>query len=126
MAKITLTLPDGIKISAAPGQNLFELSRGASGLVTLDPGYGNTAECRSQITYVDGERGILRYRGISIEQLAEKSTFLETTWLLIYGELPTQKELKGWSALFTEHEMLHEGLHHHFDGFPATGHCPCL
>ncbi len=106
------------------GQRALDISRllGESDLVTLDEGYNNTAECRSEITYVDGERGILRYRGIPIEQLAEKSTFLETAWLLIYGELPTRDQLSGWSALFTEHEMLHEGLHHHFDGFPATGH----
>jgi citrate synthase len=65
---------------------------------------------------------VLRYRGIPVEALAEKSTFLETAWLLIYGELPTQGQLKTWSALFTEHEMIHEGLYHHFDGFPSTGH----
>jgi citrate synthase len=106
------------------GQRALDIShlRGESGLITVDSGYNNTAECRSQITYVDGERGILRYRGIPIEQLAEKSTFLETAWLLIYGELPTREQLDGWSALFTEHEMIHEGLHHHFDGFPSTGH----
>jgi len=96
--------------------------RTEAGHVTLDPGYNNTAECQSNITYVDGERGILRYRGIPIEQLAEKSTFLETAWLLIYGELPNKKQLQCWSDLHTEHEMIHEGLHHHFDGFPSTGH----
>ncbi len=93
-----------------------------TGHVTLDPGYSNTAECQSRITFVDGERGILRYRGIPIEQLAKHSTFLETAWLLIYGELPTRTQLGCWSGLFTEHEMLHEGLHHNFDGFPSTGH----
>ncbi len=96
--------------------------RSTTGHITLDKGYNNTGECRSAITYVDGERGILRYRGIPIEQLAEKSTFLETAWLLIYGELPTREQLSCWSALFTKHEMIHEGLYHHFDGFPATGH----
>lgn len=96
--------------------------RSETGCITLDPGYNNTAECRSNITYVDGERGILRYRGIPIEQLALKSTFLETSWLLIYGELPTREQLDGWSALFTKYAMLNEGLHHHFDGFPTSGH----
>ena len=111
-------------VVGSEGERAINVStlRSETGCTTLDSGYNNTAECQSQITYVDGERGILRYRGIPIEQLAEKSTFLETAWLLIYGELPTREQLNGWSALFTEHEMLHEGLHHHFDGFPATGH----
>lgn len=106
------------------GERGLDISRlrDASGYIALDKGYSNTGECRSAITYVDGERGILRYRGIPIEQLAEKSTFLETAWLLIYGELPSRKQLKNWSAQFTKHEMIHEGLYHHFDGFPATGH----
>ena len=87
------------------------------GHITLDSGYNNTAECQSEITFVDGEAGILRYRGIPVEQLAQKSTFVETTWLLIYGELPSRQQLECWSALFTKHEMLHEGLHH--GGFGA-------
>ena len=96
--------------------------RAVSEHITLDEGYMNTGSCRSAITFIDGERGILRYRGIPIEQLAERSTFLETAWLLIYGELPTADQLKNWSRLFTKYEMIHEGLYHHFDGFPATGH----
>ena len=96
--------------------------RDKTGYITLDERYSNTGSCQSAITFVDGERGILRYRGIPVEELAEKSTFLESAWLLIYGELPTQVQLKQWSALFTEHEMIHEGLYHHFDGFPSTGH----
>ncbi len=96
--------------------------RDMSGFVTLDEGYMNTGSCKSAITFVDGERGILRYRGIPIEQLARQSTFLETAWLLIYGELPTADQLANWSQLFTRYEMIHEGLYHHFDGFPATGH----
>jgi citrate synthase len=96
--------------------------RDAIGHVTLDEGYANTGSCESAITFVDGEKGILRYRGIPIEQLAARSTFVETCWLLIYGELPTREQLKAWSALFTKHEMIHEGLYHHFDGFPSTGH----
>lgn len=93
-----------------------------TGHVTLDEGYANTGSCRSAITFVDGERGILRYRGIPIEQLAMNSTFVETCWLLIYGRLPTQEQLETWSGLFTRYEMIHEGLYKHFDGFPPTGH----
>ena len=96
--------------------------REATGHVTLDEGYVNTGSCRSAITFVDGENGILRYRGIPIEQLALRSTFVETCWLLIYGELPTREQLRAWSDLFTKYEMIHEGLYHHFDGFPSTGH----
>jgi citrate synthase len=93
-----------------------------TGHVTLDEGYANTGSCESAITFVDGEKGILRYRGIPIQELARKSTFLETCWLLIYGALPTGEQLKAWSDLFTTYEMIHEGLYHHFDGFPSTGH----
>ena len=79
-------------IVGTEGERAIDISslRDASGYITLDEGYGNTGSCRSAITFIDGERGILRYRGIPIEQLAEKSTFLETAWLLIYGELPTR------------------------------------
>ena len=91
-------------------------------MITLDDGYSNTGSCQSAITFIDGERGILRYRGIPIEQLAEHSTFPETAWLLIYGELPTAEQLECWSNLLTRHEMLHEGLYKHFDGFPSGGH----
>jgi citrate synthase len=96
--------------------------REVTGHITLDEGYVNTGSCQSAITFVDGEKGVLRYRGIPIQELAAKSTFVETCWLLIYGELPTEEQLKAWSALFTKHEMIHEGLYHHFDGFPSTGH----
>jgi len=106
------------------GEHAIDITnlRDTSGYVTLDEGYMNTGSCKSAITFVDGERGILRYRGIPIEQLARQSTFLETAWLLIYGELPTADQLANWSRLFTRYEMIHEGLYHHFDGFPATGH----
>jgi citrate synthase len=96
--------------------------RDSTGHITLDEGYSNTGSCRSAITFTDGEKGILRYRGIPIEQLAQHSTFVETCWLLIYGELPTREQFKRWSSLFTQYEMIHEGLYHHFDGFPSTGH----
>ncbi|MGE5362001.1 MAG: citrate synthase, partial [Bacteroidales bacterium] len=96
--------------------------RADSGVITLDDGYSNTGSCQSAITFIDGEKGILRYRGIPIEQLAEHSTFPETAWLLIYGELPTAEQLQCWSNMLTKHEMLHEGLYKHFDGFPSGGH----
>ena len=96
--------------------------RAQSGYVTLDTGYMNTGSTRSAITYLDGEQGILRYRGIPIEQLAEKSTFVETSYLLIYGELPTRDQLKHFSKLLTYHSMIHEDMTRFFDGYPATAH----
>jgi citrate synthase len=93
--------------------------RSETGYITLDPSYGNTGSCESKITFIDGERGILRYRGIPIEQLAENSTFVETAWLLIFGELPTKEQLARFSARLSEHSMLHEGLLVHFNGFPS-------
>jgi citrate synthase len=96
--------------------------RNKTGAITLDPGYGNTGACQSAITFIDGEKGILRYRGYDIAELAEKSTFIETAYLLIYGELPTRAQLAGFSALLTENEMLHEDMRHLFDGFPPTAH----
>src|SRR5438105_13889162 len=96
--------------------------RNETGFITLDDGYANTGSCQSEITYIDGERGILRYRGIPIEELAEKSTFVEVAHLIIMGKLPSSAELKRFSDLLTEHELLHEGMKHHFEGFPATAH----
>ncbi|MBE3132023.1 MAG: citrate synthase [Acidobacteria bacterium] len=96
--------------------------RAETGFISLDDGYGNTGSCKSSITFIDGEKGILRYRGIPIEQLAERSTFLETAWLIIYGELPTSAQLARWEDLILKEEMLHEGLYKHFDGFPSVGH----
>jgi citrate synthase len=94
--------------------------RAKTGLVTLDPGFGNTGSCRSAITFIDGEKGILRYRGIPIEQLAEKSHFIETAWLLIFGRLPRQAELARFSARLTQNATLHESFRHHFEGFPTN------
>jgi citrate synthase len=94
--------------------------RAKTGLITLDPGFGNTGACRSAITFIDGDKGILRYRGIPIEQLAEKSTFVETAWLLIFGRLPTQGELDRFSQRLTANAPLHEAFKHHFEGFPGT------
>jgi len=92
--------------------------RSQTGLITLDEGYGNTGSCRSAVTYIDGDKGILRYRGYPIEQLAEQSTFVETAWLVIYGELPTQAQRERFSVLLTKYEMLHESMRNHFLGFP--------
>ena len=94
--------------------------RDRTGYITLDDGYGNTGSCTSAITYIDGDKGILRYRGIPIEQLAEHSTFVETAWLVIWGRLPTQAELDHFSTLLTQHEMMHESLRNHFQGFPPN------
>ena len=96
--------------------------RAKTGLVTLDPAFMNTASTKSAITFLDGEKGVLRYRGIPIEQVAEKSTFVETAYLLIYGELPNEQQLARWSNLLTRHSLLHEDMKRFFDGFPSTAH----
>ena len=93
-----------------------------TGLVTLDPGFVNTAACQSAITYIDGDAGILRYRGYPIEQLAERSTFLEVSYLLIYGHLPTATELADFEGRIRRHTMLHEDLKAFFAGFPRDAH----
>src|SRR6476469_7662033 len=84
--------------------------RDQTGLITLDSGYGNTGSCRSAITFIDGEKGVLRYRGIPIEELAEQSTFLETAYLIIYKRLPTHLELRRFSDLLANHELMHEDM----------------
>lgn len=96
--------------------------RSQTGYVTLDQGYVNTGSTTSSITYLNGEAGILRYRGIPIEQLAENSTFVETSYLLIYGELPTKEQLTNFSNLLGRHSMIHEDMKHFFDGYPVTAH----
>ena len=96
--------------------------RSSSSYITLDPGFGNTGACLSSITFVDGENGVLRYRGIPIEQIAEKSTFVETAFLLIYGELPTQQQLDQFSDSFTQHSMIHEDMKNFFYAYPSLGH----
>src|ERR1700722_8305522 len=96
--------------------------RAKTGYVTLDPAFMNTASTKSAITFIDGDKGILRYRGIPIEQLAEKSTFVETAYLLIYGQLPTEPQLRDWSNKLTRHSLLHEDMKHFFEGFPPTAH----
>jgi citrate synthase len=96
--------------------------RSATGLITLDPGYSNTGSCRSAITFIDGEKGILRYRGYPIEELASKSTYLEVAWLLIKGELPTAAESRDLTAQVTRHTLLHEDFRRFFAALPKDAH----
>ncbi|HEY2723858.1 MAG TPA: citrate synthase [Pseudonocardiaceae bacterium] len=105
----------------APGIGLGNLLQ-KTGMVTLDAGFVNTASCSSEITYIDGDAGILRYRGYPIDQLAERSTFLETSYLLIYGELPTRDQLDDFTDRIRRHTLLHEDLKRFFDGFPRDAH----
>jgi len=96
--------------------------RAKSGCITFDEGYGNTGSCLSKITFIDGEKGILRHRGYPIEQLAENSTFLEASFLAIYGELPSAAELTKFRKEVQTHASIHTGMHHHFEGFPMDAH----
>ncbi len=96
--------------------------RADTGYVTLDTGYMNTGSTTSAITYIDGEAGILRYRGIPIEELAERSNFIETSYLLIHGELPNKEQLALFSKQLTYHSMIHEGMLHFYQGFPSNSH----
>jgi citrate synthase len=116
-----LVLPTVVGSEGEVGIDISSL-RNQTGCITLDPGYGNTGSCESAITFIDGEKGILRYRGYDIAELAAKSTFVETSYLLIYGELPNQTQLADFSSLLTENQMLHEGMRFHFEGFPPTAH----
>jgi len=111
-------------IDSTVGDQGFDIGklRAQTGLVTLDSGYGNTAAYKSAITYLDGEQGILRYRGYPIEQLAENSTFTEVAYLLINGELPTVDELSTFKNEITGHTLLHEDVKRFFDGFPRDAH----
>ena len=92
------------------------------GLMTYDPAFQNTASCRSNITYIDGDKGILLYRGYPIEQLAEKSTFIETAYLILFGELPTKAQLEAWTQEITLHTMLHENVKKFMEGFQYDAH----
>ncbi len=96
--------------------------RAKTGYVALDPAFVNTAATKSAVTFLDGEAGILRYRGIPIEQLAQHSTFVETSYLLIYGHLPNQDELGRFQTLLTRHSLIHEDMKHFFEGFPSRAH----
>nr|WP_209310538.1 citrate synthase [Streptomyces spiramenti] len=111
-------------VDSTVGDRGFDIGklRAETGLVTLDSGYGNTAAYKSGVTYLDGEQGILRYRGYPIEQLAEHGTFLETAYLLINGELPSADELSGFRSEITQHTLLHEDVKRFYDGFPRDAH----
>lgn len=117
----TLDLPIVESSEGENGLGITDLLK-TTGNVTLDPGFVNTASCTSAITFINGDEGILRYRGYPIEQLAEKSTFLETSYLLVYGHLPSSKELGEFESLINQHTMLHEDLRRFFDGFPRDAH----
>ena len=111
-------------ITGTEGERGIDVTRlrEKTGFITVDPGYVNTGSTTSSITFLDGDKGILRYRGIPIEQLAEHSTFVETSYLLIYGHLPNRTELDRFSTLLTRHSMLHEDMKRFFDGYPITAH----
>ncbi len=111
-------------IEGTEGEKAIDISklRDQSGFVTLDSGYKNTGATKSAITFLDGEEGVLKYRGYAIEHLAEKSTFLEVAYLLIYGELPTQSKLDGFQADISQHTLVHEDMKKFFDGFPSKSH----
>jgi citrate synthase len=117
----TLDLDVSDVTEGAQGADISKLLS-KTGLVTFDPGFANTASCTSEITYIDGDAGILRYRGYPIDALAEESTFLETSYLLIYGELPTVDELAEFEERVRRHTLLHEDLKRFFDGFPRDAH----
>jgi len=127
--KATLTLPDGKKLdfpvlSGSVGPDVIDIRAlyGQSGAFTYDPGFMSTASCSSTITYIDGDKGILLYRGYPIEQLAVHCDFLEVCFLLLYGELPTQKEKNEFVGLVTKHTMLHEQILRFYSGFRRDAH----
>lgn len=96
--------------------------RNKTGYITLDPSFMNTGACKSTITYIDGEKGILRYRGIPIEELVEKCSFVEAAYLLLHDKIPDKNEYKRFSAILNESSLLHESMHHFFDHFPLHAH----
>lgn len=132
MASETLTIIDNrtgkkyeipIKNGAIKATDLFQIKVAEDdGIVSYDPGFMNTASCQSRITYIDGDKGILRYRGYPIEQLAEKSTYLETAYLILYGELPNKVELEDWTRNVTFHSIIHENIKKLIDAFHHDAH----
>ncbi|MEK6602647.1 MAG: citrate synthase [Candidatus Binatota bacterium] len=133
MASETLTIIDNrtgkkyeipVRDGAINGMDLRQIrvSEDDFGLMSYDPAFMNTASCQSKITYIDGDIGILRYRGYPIEQLAEKSTYLETAYLILYGELPTKHQLDEWGHNVTHHSILHENIKKFIDGFHHDAH----
>jgi citrate synthase len=124
-----LHLPDGQTIelpvlTGTENEKAIDISklRSQTGHITMDPGYGNTGSCQSEITFLDGEKGILRYRGIPIEQLADKASFVEVCYLIIYGELPNQDELNAFRSSLNQHALLHEDMKHFFSSFSGQAH----
>ncbi len=124
-----LILPDGKKITlpvvvGSEGERAVDITklRAQTGYITLDPGYVNTGSCQSAITFIDGDEGILRYRGIPIQELAEKSNFVETSYLLMYGKLPTAAELATFTARIKKHQVVHEDTRRFYDGFQRDAH----
>jgi citrate synthase len=111
-------------VRGTEGEKAVDISslRRTTGFVTLDKGYENTGSCKSAVTFIDGEKGILRYRGYSIDELAEKSTFTEVAYLLLYGELPTHNQLEEFSIFLNESSLIHEDMLHFFVGFPRGSH----
>ena len=111
-------------VTGTAGERAVDIThlRDETGLITLDSGYGNTGSCQSAITFIDGEEGVLLYRGIPIEELAEKSTFVEVAFLVIYGKLPNHTELRRFSDLLTDFSLIHEDMKFHFEGFPPNAH----
>ncbi|MGD9222901.1 MAG: citrate/2-methylcitrate synthase, partial [Desulfobacteraceae bacterium] len=117
----TFRLPVTIGSQGEKGIDITRL-RAETGFITLDPGYANTGSCQSSITYMDGEKGILRYRGIPVDELAEKSTFKETSYLLIHGRLPTADELTKFSVMLNDHSLVHEDMRTFYKNFPRGSH----
>jgi citrate synthase len=117
----TYTLPTYVGVEGDKAIDISKL-RSQTGYVTLDEGYGNTGACESAITYIDGEKGILRYRGYPIEELSEHSRFVEVAYLLLYGELPTVEQLQHFSTALNDSSIIHEDMHHFFNGFPRGSH----
>ena len=124
-----LHLPDGQTIelpviAGTENEKAIDIAklRSQTGYITMDPGYGNTGSCQSEITFLNGEQGILRYRGIPIEQLAEKASFVEVAYLIIYGKLPSQQELDAFTDDLNHHALLHEDMKHFFSAFSGHAH----
>jgi citrate synthase len=111
-------------VEGSEGEKAIDISqlRANTGFITLDPGYANTGSCASDITFMDGEKGILRYRGIPVEELAEKATFKETAYLLINGKLPNRDELTRFSVLLNDHSLVHEDMRAFYENFPRSSH----
>ena len=109
-------------VTGTEGERAIDITRlrADTGLITLDPGYGNTGSCESAITYIDGEQGILRYRGIPIEQFERNPNFIEVAWLLIFGKLPTQQEYNRFGEVLTNTANVDEAMKHNFQGFPRS------